>query len=34
MLKRYKYPPDRQEFAIKTVLRQAETTGEELTDST
>ena len=34
MLKRYKYPPDRQESAIKTVLRQAETMGEELTDST
>ncbi|MCY4332598.1 MAG: type I restriction endonuclease subunit R [Cyanobacteria bacterium MAG CAR1_bin_15] len=34
MLKRYKYPPDRQESAIKTVLRQAEAMGEELTDST
>lgn len=34
MLKRYEYPPDRQESAIKTVLRQAETMGEELTDST
>lgn len=34
MLKRYKYPPDRQESAIKTVLRQPETIGEELTDST
>lgn len=34
MLKRYKYPPNRQESAIKIVLRQAETMGEELTETT
>ena len=33
MLKRYRYPPDHRASAIETVLRQAETMGEELTEA-
>ena len=33
LLKRYKYPPDEQITAVETVLRQAETLGEELVAS-
>lgn len=29
LLRRYKYPPDRQEAATETVLKQAETLSQE-----
>lgn len=33
LLKRYRYPPDQQATAVKTVLLQAETLGEELSET-
>ena len=33
LLKRYRYPPDEQITAVKTVLQQADTLGEELVAS-
>ncbi len=33
LLKRYKYPPDKQITAVETVLQEAETLGEELVAS-